>query len=140
MKTTIKEETLTYIKAVTRGAKAEMPENTTNTEKKKMIGYISEKMDSLKDDSNPKIEENLINLLKMLQSDLANKKDESMIDSFGKGEVPEGFEELSLNAQINRLTRLKMIVEYRLDNEVNSKKADYNKALENIMNQLKSIE
>lgn len=139
MQTTIKEETLSYIKRIARGANAEMPENITNTEKKKMIGYISEKMDSLKDDANPKIEENLTYLLKNLQSDLANKKDEMMIDVFVKGEVPEGFEELSENSKKNRLNRLKMIVEFRSDEEMSGERKNYEKALDTIEEQIENL-
>ncbi|MGG7163121.1 hypothetical protein [Clostridium ihumii] len=139
MKTTINEETLTYIKGITRGAKMELPKNTTNTEKKKMIGYISEKIDSLKDDANPKIEENLLHVLKMLQSDLANKKDEMIIESLSKGEIPDEFENLSENSKINRLNRLKMIVEYRLNEQDNNEEKNYEKALEVILNQFENI-
>lgn len=139
MQTTINEESLAYIKRIARGAKAEIPESTTNTEKKKMIGYISEKMDSLKDDANPKIEENLVYLLKNLQSDLANKKDEMMIDSFVKGEIPEGFESLSENSKLNRLNRLKMIVEFRSDEEMSAERKNYERALETISNQIEIL-
>ena len=139
METTLKEESLGYIKRIARSAKAEMPKNTTNTEKKKMIGYITDKMENLKDDTNPKVEENLINLLKMLHNDLANKKDELMISSFINGRIPEGFEEISENSRVNRLKRLKMIVEFRISEGKVSKRKDYDKALEIINLELEKL-
>lgn len=139
MKTTIKDESLAYIKRITRGAKAEMPEGLTNTEKKKMVGYISQKIDSLKADGNPKTEENLMYLLKNIHSDLANKKEEAMIDSFVNGEIPEGFEDLEDNSKLNKLKKLKMIVEYRSDEEMSAERKNYEKALEVISEQIKII-
>lgn len=130
MNTLLKEETLSFIKAVTRGASAEMPEGITNTEKKKMIGYIAEKLEGLKEDSNPKIRENLVELLKQLQSELANKKDEMMLKEFAEGIIPEGFKELSENSKANRLARLRMIAEYRMENAKASDKTDYFRAAE----------
>ncbi len=139
METTLKEESLSYIRRIARSAKAEMPKNTTNTEKKKMIGYITDKMENLKDDENPKVEENLINLLKMLHNDLANKKDELMISSFMNGRIPEGFEEISENSRVNRLKRLKMIVEFRISEGKVSIRKDYDKALEIINLELEKL-
>ncbi len=139
METTLKEESLAYIRRIARSAKAEMPKNTTNTEKKKMIGYITDKMENLKDDENPKVEENLINLLKMLHNDLANKKDELMISSFMNGRIPEGFEEISENSRVNRLKRLKMIVEFRISEGKVSIRKDYDKALEIINLELEKL-
>lgn len=139
METTLKEESLAYIRRIARSAKAEMPKNTTNTEKKKMIGYITDKMENLKDDANPKVEENLINLLKMLHNDLANKKDELMISSFMNGRIPEGFEEISKNSRVNRLKRLKMIVEFRISEGKVSIRKDYDKALEIINLELEKL-
>lgn len=139
METTLKEESLAYIRRIARSAKAEMPKNTTNTEKKKMIGYITDKMENLKDDANPKVEENLINLLKMLHNDLANKKDELMISSFMNGRMPEGFEEISENSRVNRLKRLKMIVEFRISEGKISIRKDYDKALEIINLELEKL-
>ncbi|WP_066869471.1 hypothetical protein [Clostridium mediterraneense] len=139
METTLKEESLSYIRRIARSAKAEMPKNTTNTEKKRMIGYITYKMENLKDDTNPKVEENLINLLKMLHNDLANKKDELMISSFMNGRIPEGFEEISENSRVNRLKRLKMIVEFRISEAKVSIRKDYDKALEIINLELEKL-
>lgn len=139
METTLKEESLAYIRRIARSAKAEMPKNTTNTEKKKMIGYITDKMENLKDDTNPKVEENLINLLKMLHNDLANKKDELMISSFMNGRIPEGFEEINENSRVNRLKRLKMIVEFRISEGKISIRKDYDKALEIINLKLEKL-
>ena len=139
METTLKEESLSYIRRIARSAKAEMPKNTTNTEKKRMIGYITDKMENLKDDTNPKVEENLINLLKMLHNDLANKKDELMISSFMNGRIPEGFEEISENSRANRLKRLKMIVEFRISEAKVSIRKDYDKALEIINLELEKL-
>lgn len=139
METTLKEESLAYIRRIARSAKAEMPKNTTNTEKKKMIGYITDKMENLKDDTNPKVEENLINLLKMLHNDLANKKDELMISSFMNGRIPEGFEEINENSRVNRLKRLKMIVEFRISEGKISIRKDYDKALEIIKLELEKL-
>lgn len=139
METTLKEESLAYIRRIARSAKAEMPKNTTNTEKKKMIGYITDKMENLKDDTNPKVEENLINLLKMLHNDLANKKDELMISSFMNGRIPEGFEEINENSRVNRLKRLKMIVEFRISEGKISIRKDYDKALEIINLELEKL-
>lgn len=139
MKTTIKDTSLSYIKRVTRGAKAEIPEGTTNTEKKKMIGYISQKIDSLKEDGNPKTEENLLYLLKNIHSDLANKKEEAMIDALVNGEVPEDFEGLENNSKLNKLKKLKMIVEYRSDEEMSSERKNYERALEVISEEIEKI-
>ncbi|WP_297522906.1 hypothetical protein [uncultured Clostridium sp.] len=139
METTLREETLDYIKRISRGASAELPTNTTNTEKKKMIGYISQRIEELKVDANPMIEENLLNLLRELQSSLANKKDESIIDLLVKGMLPEGFDILSTNSKINRLTRLKMIIEYRSGEEMSSERKNYERAIETIEDELLNL-
>ncbi|MGL4760731.1 MAG: hypothetical protein ACRCWG_04660 [Sarcina sp.] len=139
METTLREETLDYIKRISRGASADLPTNTTNTEKKKMIGYISQRIEELKLDANPMIEEHLLDLLRELQSSLANKKDESIIDLLVKGLLPEDFDTLATTSKINRLNRLKMIIEYRSGEEMSSERKNYEKALDTIEDELANL-
>ncbi|MGL5068068.1 MAG: hypothetical protein ACRC6T_09685 [Sarcina sp.] len=139
METTLREETLDYIKRISRGASADLPTNTTNTEKKKMIGYISQRIEELKLDANPMIEEHLLDLLRELQSSLANKKDESIIDLLVKGLLPEDFDTLATTSKINRLNRLKMIIEYRSGEEMSSERKNYEKALDTIEDEIANL-
>ena len=62
-----------------------------------------------------------------------------IIECLSKGEVPDEFENLSENSKINRLNRLKMIVEYRLNEQDNNEEKNYEKALEVILNQFENI-
>ena len=139
METTLREDSLDYIKRISRGAGAELPANTTNTEKKKMIGYISQRIEELKEDANPMMKENFLALLGELQSSLANMKDESIIDLLVKGELSEEFTKLSDNSKLNRLNRLKMIITYRSGEEMSSERKNYEKALEVIEEELKNM-
>ena len=139
METTLREDSLDYIKRISRGAGAELPGNTTNTEKKKMIGYISQRIEELKDDANPMMKENFLALLGELQSSLANMKDESIIDLLVKGELSEEFANLSENSKLNRLNRLKMIINYRSGEEMSSERKNYEKALDTIDEELKNM-